>query len=80
MLSRFSDLENTLALMDELRRRLSTATDRLRITVLPITAGNTSDSPPMTILSDSTELVPVYPAAPASDDDVVDAVIVDDNV
>lgn len=67
-------------LVDELRRRLSVATDRLRITAIPVASEDTTDRLALTILSGQEDLEPVYVPTTTSDDDVVDAVIVDDGV
>lgn len=61
-------------LVDELRRRLSIATDRLRITAIPVSSEDTTDQ----LALEMTTSIPV--PVPTSDDDVVDAVIVGDDV
>ena len=64
-------------LVDELRRRLSTATDRLRIQAIPASSEDTTFK---FELSDQPELMPVPARNADPDDEVIDATIVDSDV
>lgn len=66
-------------LLGELRRRLSVATDRLRITAIPVTSEDTTNRLALEI-STTVPREPVYADVHTSDDDVIDAVIVGDDV
>lgn len=61
-------------LVDELRRRLSIATDRLRIQAIPMTTGEYSSYEPAVENATSQSLV----IPTSSDDEIIDAVVVND--
>jgi hypothetical protein len=66
--------------LDDLRRRLHTATDRLRIHALPVTSEDTTNQLSLPVVTEqfARDAVPV--SRSNSDDDIVDATIVDDGV
>lgn len=68
-------------LVEELRRRLSVATDRLRIKAIPVSSEDITSRLSLTLLSEQADGEKVYANTyTSSDEDVVDAVIVGDDV
>lgn len=67
-------------LVDELRRRLSVATDRLRITAIPVSSDDTTNRLAIALMSEKADEELAYADTHThTDDDVVDAVIVGDD-